>query len=189
MQGNLSEDMYVYVTPAGFDNLLLSSQGDALTSVNFINRDGQSGREEREGGEMSDVLKQAVRWLDIYFGGGKPDFLPPYKLLHATPFRQQVIDLLLTIPYGQSVSYGELAQQLAVLRGKEKMSARAVGQAVGWNPICIMIPCHRVLAADGRLRGYGGGIDNKKALLDLEGCAWKPDYVNTDVVSCEWRFE
>ncbi|MDD6163710.1 MAG: methylated-DNA--[protein]-cysteine S-methyltransferase, partial [Anaerovibrio slackiae] len=109
-----------------------------------------------------------VKWLDIYFAGGRPDFLPPYELRNVTPFRQQVMDLLLAIPYGQTVTYGELAKRLAEQNGRGKMSAQAVGQAVGWNPIGIMIPCHRVLGAGGRLTGYAGGIANKKALLRLE---------------------
>ena len=109
-----------------------------------------------------------MKWLDIYFAGGRPDFLPPYELRNVTPFRQQVMDLLLAIPYGQTVTYGELAKKLAEANGRERMSAQAAGQAVGWNPIGIMIPCHRVLGAGGRLTGYAGGIANKKALLRLE---------------------
>ena len=109
-----------------------------------------------------------MKWLDIYFAGGRPDFLPPYELRNVTPFRQQVMDLLLAIPYGQTVTYGELAKKLAEANGRERMSAQAAGQAVGWNPICIIIPCHRVMGANGSLTGYGGGIANKIALLAHE---------------------
>lgn len=170
-ENNLSDDMYVYITPAGFDNLLLSGRGNCLTGVHFMSGDGEAYNREKYGGrEVTEGLKPAVRWLDIYFGGGQPDFLPSYQLSGVTPFRWQVADLLLTVPYGQTVTYGELARRLAARQGVEKMSARAVGQAVGWNPIGIMIPCHRVLGAGGRLTGYSGGMANKEALLKLEGC-------------------
>ena len=83
--------------------------------------------------------------------------------MHTTPFRKAVYDILLTIPYGQTMTYGEIAQQL------KTNSAQAVGGAVGWNPICLVVPCHRVIGANGKLVGYGGGMNNKIALLRLEG--------------------
>lgn len=113
------------------------------------------------------VFEQTARWLDIYFNGHNPDFTPDYRMNHLTPFRRKVVDLMLQIPYGQTVTYNELAQTIAA--GTSKMSAQAVGGAVGWNPICIVVPCHRVVGAHGNLTGYGGGIDNKVRLLELEG--------------------
>lgn len=182
---NMKTDRYLYVTPEGFDNLVLSVAGGVLTEVSFVKDESQDGlakgiachdvlesarvvNRARESGKGEGAISLAVKWLDIYFAGGRPDFLPPYKLRNVTPFRQQVMDLLLAIPYGQTVTYGELAKRLAEANGRERMSAQAVGQAVGWNPIGIMIPCHRVLGAGGRLTGYAGGIANKKALLRLE---------------------
>ena len=114
------------------------------------------------------VLTKAKRWLDIYFSGEEPKFIPP---LHpaGTAFRQAVWKILLQIPYGQTVTYGEIAQQFAAEQGISTMSAQAVGGAVGHNKISIIIPCHRVIGADGSLTGYAGGIDKKIALLRLEG--------------------
>jgi methylated-DNA-[protein]-cysteine S-methyltransferase len=114
------------------------------------------------------LLKQATRWLDIYFSGHNPNFLPPLRV-NSTPFRKRVCTLMLTIPYGKTMTYGELARILAKEKGLEKMSAQAVGTAVGHNPICLMIPCHRVVGSDGSLTGYAGGLDRKIKLLELEG--------------------
>ncbi len=113
------------------------------------------------------LLVEAARWLDIYFAGQEPDFLPPLRC-STTAFRQRVCDIMLTIPYGKTITYGEIANQLAKDMGINKMSAQAVGGAVGHNPISIMIPCHRVVGAKGNLTGYGGGLDRKIKLLELE---------------------
>ena len=115
------------------------------------------------------ILKDALRWLDIYFSGREPDFLPPMRY-DSTPFRKCICDIMLTIPYGQTMTYGEIAAEAARQQGLAKMSAQAVGGAVGHNPISLMIPCHRVVGTNGSLTGYGGGIQRKKALLELE-CA------------------
>lgn len=108
------------------------------------------------------VLTETVRWLDVYFSGKDPGFLPP---LHpqGSPFRQAVWNILLTIPRGQTMTYGEIARRLGV------HSAQAVGGAVGHNPISILIPCHRVVGSDGSLTGYAGGVERKARLLQLEG--------------------
>lgn len=92
----------------------------------------------------------------------------PSLSLHGTPFRREVWDILLTIPYGQTMTYSEIAKEMARRRDLERMSAQAVGGAVGHNPIGIIVPCHRVISADGSLTGYAGGIDRKMALLELE---------------------
>ena len=118
--------------------------------------------------EKSPALAEAARWLDAYFSGREPDFLPPLHPIGST-FRQEVWKLLLQIPYGKTVTYGELARQLAEKRGLPRMSAQAVGGAVGHNQISVLIPCHRVVGANGSLTGYAGGIDKKVKLLELEG--------------------
>ena len=114
------------------------------------------------------ILTEAKSWLDMYFAGEEPKFTPALHLT-GSPFRQAVWKILLQIPYGQTVTYGEIAQQLAAEQGISTMSAQAVGGAVGHNKISIIIPCHRVIGADGSLTGYAGGIDKKIALLKLEG--------------------
>ena len=119
------------------------------------------------GGKARALLEEARRWLDVYFSGQEPDFLPPLRY-DSTPFRKAVCDLMLTIPYGKTMTYGEIADMIATERGIEKMSAQAVGGAVGHNPISLMIPCHRVVGTNGSLTGYGGGIARKVKLLKLE---------------------
>lgn len=113
------------------------------------------------------ILSTAKQWLDRYFAGQRPDVTPPLHPI-GTEFRQAVWAALLQIPYGQTVTYGELAQKLANERGLAAMSAQAVGGAVGHNRISILIPCHRVIGANGSLIGYAGGIDRKRQLLALE---------------------
>ena len=113
------------------------------------------------------ILAEAARWLDIYFTGKEPGFTPPLHPI-GSPFRQAVWEILLQIPYGQTATYGEIARQLAEKQGLEKMSAQAVGGAVGHNEISVIIPCHRVVGTSGSLTGYAGGIDKKVKLLELE---------------------
>lgn len=113
------------------------------------------------------ILAEAGRWLDIYFRGQEPDFLPPLHPI-GSAFRQSVWEILLRIPYGQTMTYGEIARQLAEKKGLSQMSAQAVGGAVGHNGTSIIIPCHRVVGTNGSLTGYAGGIDRKRRLLELE---------------------
>ena len=116
------------------------------------------------------LFARVKNWLERYFAGQKP-MLTGFDLApHATPFQAIVYELLSKIAYGQSISYGELAKQTAKRLGKPKMSAQAVGQALGRNPIAIIIPCHRVLSANGGLTGYAAGLARKLFLLRLEGC-------------------
>ena len=112
-----------------------------------------------------EITKQ---WLDIYFSGKEPDFTVPLHFT-GTDFQNAVWEILYTIPYGQLMTYGEIAKRLAAKRGLERMSAQAVGGAVGHNEISIIVPCHRVVGVGGSLTGYAGGIDKKKSLLTLEG--------------------
>ena len=149
--------------------ILLAADEIGLTGLWF---DGQKyfARElpaERTEKEMP-ILTETKRWLDIYFTGTEPDFLPPLHPIGSN-FRQEVWKLLLQIPYGKTVTYGELARQLAEKRGLPRMSAQAVGGAVGHNQISVLIPCHRVVGANGSLTGYAGGIQKKVKLLELEG--------------------
>ena len=166
-----------YKTPNGFDDLVMSSDGEVLTGLWFEGtrddctlRGRGDLRARKNDGPASDlpVFRETCRWLDSYFSGRDPGFTPPYRLLGATPFREAVSREMLKIPFGATVTYGGIAATLAKKRGVAQMSAQAVGQAVGWNPICLVIPCHRVVGAGGALTGYGGGLHNKVALLGLE---------------------
>ena len=120
------------------------------------------------------MFEQAKQWLDVYFSGREPDFKVPLHFI-GTDFQKEVWEILYSIPYGQTTTYGEIAKQLAAKRGLEHMSAQAVGGAVSHNEISILVPCHRVVGTNGSLTGYAGGIDKKIALLKLEG-ALKEEY-------------
>lgn len=156
----------VYHSPLG--KILLQSDGIYLTGLWFAG----SRDESKHGNEYIEknlpIFEETFRWLDLYFSGKDPDFTPAYKIENLTPFRQQVIDIMNQIPYGKVVTYQDIAKKIAKLNKIPKMSAQAVGGAVGWNPICLIIPCHRVVGSNGSLTGYGGGIQNKVKLLELE---------------------
>ncbi len=162
----------LYFTPSTFDDIILVADGDYLTGLYFIH--SQEGKRYLKDGQEADlpVFQDTRRWLDSYFSWHQPNFTPRYRLDNATSFRREVSDIMCGIPYGKTVTYGEIATQIAERHGLEKMSAQAVGGAVGWNPICIIIPCHRVMGANGKLTGYGGGINNKIALLLHEKSFW-----------------
>jgi methylated-DNA-[protein]-cysteine S-methyltransferase len=155
-----------YMSPLG--GILLAADEIGVTGLWL---DGSRFYADNVPGEHDEqdtpILTEAKRWLDVYFTGKEPGFLPPLHPV-GTPFRRAVWDILLQIPYGQTVTYGEIARQMAEKCGKEKMSAQAVAGAVGHNEISIIIPCHRVVGADGNLTGYGGGMENKVKLLALE---------------------
>lgn len=114
------------------------------------------------------VFKEVKQWLDIYFSGKEPDFMPPIHMI-GSPFQLSVWEILRQIPYGKTMTYGEIAKIIAKKRGLAKMSAQAVGGAVGHNEISIIVPCHRVVGTNGSLTGYAGGIDKKVKMLELEG--------------------
>ena len=149
----------------------LASSGEALTGLWF---DGQkyfaAGLSREAEGRSLPIFEETERWLALYFQGVEPDFTPPLHLV-GTPFQREVWALLRQIPYGSTVSYAALAARIAEGRGLARFSAQAVGGAVSRNPISILVPCHRVLGADGSLTGYAGGIERKAALLRLEGAA------------------
>ena len=163
----------IYRTPNGFDDMVMNSDGEVLTGLRFIN--SQNHSKHTMGCEEKDlpVFCSTKEWLDIYFSGRQPDFTPAYRIDHLTAFRKEVSDIMQTIPFGQTMTYGEISALIAQKRGIKRISAQAVGGAVGWNPLCIIIPCHRVIGVNKSLTGYGGGIKNKTALLKLEGIEFK----------------
>ena len=113
------------------------------------------------------IFEKVKEWLDIYFSGKEPDFTVPLHFT-GTDFQNEVWEILCTIPYGQTISYGEIAKQIAAKKGLPRMSAQAVGGAVGHNEISIIVPCHRVVGTNGSLTGYASGIEKKVELLKLE---------------------
>lgn len=155
-----------YESPLG--TLTMASDGDSLTGLWFV---GQKYYGATLGTEYMEanlpIFIETKSWLDYYFAGQKPNFTPKLAPM-GSEFRQQVWAILQTIPYGSTLTYGEIGAQIAKARGVAKMSAQAVGGAVGHNPISIIIPCHRVLGANSSLTGYAGGIDRKIALLEIE---------------------
>lgn len=148
----------VFESPIG--PLLLVSDGETLTGL-YMNREIPENLTDLP------VFCRTRDWLADYFSGVSPSVEVPV-CAKGTAFQEQIWQILQTIPWGQTRSYGSLAREVATILGKEKMSAQAVGQAVGSNPVSILIPCHRVIGASGKLTGYAGGIVNKKWLLDHE---------------------
>ena len=160
------EYTHYYDSPLG--GITIAANEVAITGLWF---DGQKYYAENLDGEHEEkllpVFEEADRWLDIYFSGRAPDFLPPL-VMKTTSFRKAVWEILLTIPYGSTVTYGEIADKLAGRKGLLRMSAQTVGGAVGHNAISLMIPCHRVIGSNGSLTGYAGGIEKKRWLLEME---------------------
>lgn len=155
-----------YNSPLG--GILLAADEVGLTGLWF---DGEKYFADNLPTEYAEretpVLAETRRWLDIYFTGKEPDFMPPLHPI-GSAFRQAVWEILLQIPYGKTTTYGAVARQLAEKQGGSRMSAQAVGGAVGHNEISILIPCHRVVGTNGSLTGYAGGMDKKMQLLELE---------------------
>ncbi len=178
MAGRIYVMQYISHYQSVMGGMLLTADDIGLTGLWF---EGQKycagcpkekhlkGECQGEGNEEKEIplFKEAKRWLDIYFSGNEPDFSVPLHFI-GTGFQKDVWKILCTIPYGKTVTYGAVARQLAAQRGLERMSAQAVGGAVGHNKISIIVPCHRVIGADGSLTGYAGGLEKKKKLLDLE---------------------
>ena len=158
-----------YLSPLG--KILLAVDEIGLTGLWF---EGQkyfaNTLPEESVSKETEILTEAKKWLDIYFSGEEPKFIPP---LHpaGSAFRQVVWQILLEIPYGQTVTYGEIARKMNKMKNTSNsscMSAQAVGGAVGHNEVSVIIPCHRVVGTNGSLTGYAGGIEKKIALLELE---------------------
>ncbi len=150
-----------YLSPLG--PMTMASNGKSLIGLWF---DGQKAfaevlMSENETNPDLPIFRETRRWLDAYFCGRSPGFTPPL-LLRGSTFRRRVWEMLLTIPFGQTMTYGEVARRVGC------RSAQAVGGAVGHNPVSLIIPCHRVVGADGSLTGYAGGIGRKTRLLRLE---------------------
>lgn len=155
-----------YDSPIGV--LTLTEENNVLTGLYY---ERQFSEEETKLEQVDiknqPIFKQVSQWLDGYFKGENPNIDFEYHAT-GTVFREQVWHELIQIPYGVTVTYRDIAKKVAKKRGKEKMSAQAVGGAVGSNPISIIIPCHRVVGANHSLTGYGGGIDRKAYLLERE---------------------
>lgn len=158
--------IHKYNSPLGA--ITLASNGEALAGLWF---DGQKyygdTLPDKHEQERLAIFDETTAWLDMYFSGKKPDFTPKLSF-DTTPFRQAVWEILLTIPYGKTMTYGEIACKIAAQKGLERMSSQAVGGAVGHNSISIIVPCHRVVGTNGSLTGYAGGIERKIKLLELE---------------------
>ena len=165
-----------YDSPLG--KIILESDGDSLTVLKFERHRFYKEEKITINNELNIFIK-TKDWLDKYFNGENPSI----KKLKFSPsgneFRQNVWKILCDIPYGKTTTYGNIAKQIADKMGKESMSAQAIGNAVGHNPISIIIPCHRVVGANGSLTGYGGGIKNKVKLLELENVDMSSLYVPT----------
>ena len=164
---------YIYHYQSFLGGITMASNGTHLIGLWF---DGQKYFADSLRGSIQKkslpVFKDTCRWLDTYFSGKDPGFTPPIAM-RTTPFRKQVWEIMLQIPYGRTLTYGEIADKIAKKRGIKKMSAQAVGGAVGHNSISLIIPCHRVIGAGGNLTGYAGGIKTKIKLLNLEGIQLK----------------
>lgn len=160
------EYIYKYKSPLGY--ITLASDGESLIGLWFDNQKYFADMLNKNHEEkLLPIFKETNKWLDLYFNGNIPDFTPPL-LMKTTEFRKSVWEILLTIPYGQIMTYGEIAKIIAKQKGLSRMSAQAVGGAVGHNAISLIIPCHRVVGTNGNLNGYAGGIDKKIKLLTLE---------------------
>lgn len=156
-----------YQSPLG--PITMASDGDVLIGLWF---DGQKYDRSTLGESAVEnvnlpIFEQVFRWLDSYFSGEQPDFIPPLKI-NGSHFKQMVSEIMLSIPYGATMTYGDIANEMAKRMGKKSMSAQAVGGAVSHNAISIIVPCHRVMGSNGSLTGYAGGIHRKKALLNIE---------------------
>lgn len=164
--------MFYYVNYSSpFGGITIASDSEAVIGVWF---DGQKYFADTVSGKLEfsekmPVLRDACEWLDEYFGGGRPEIKRLELAPQGNEFRQKVWNILCKIPYGETVTYGDIAKEMASVLGRKSMSAQAVGGAVGHNPISIIIPCHRVVGSNGSLTGYAGGIDKKIKLLELEG--------------------
>ena len=162
--------IYTHRYPSPLGQILLAADDEGLTGLWFVENQRHMGEglSVSAAERPSPFFDEAAQWLDIYFSGREPGFTPT---LHLTgpDFRRHVGGLLLQIPYGTTATYGDLARTIARERGIERFSSRAIGGAVGHNPISLIVPCHRVLGSDGTLTGYGGGLERKRALLKLEG--------------------
>ena len=159
---------WLYKIPDGFDDMIMNSDGEYLIGLWFIKSKDSSKHITNCEEKNLPIFKETSKLLDIYFSGQKPNFIPKYKINNITSFRQEVINIMDTISYGSTITYNDISKIIAQKMEIKRMSSQAVCGAVSWNPICIIIPCHRVVGTNGSLTGYGGGLNNKIALLTLE---------------------
>ena len=161
--------MYFYNYDSEIGVFTLVSDGENLIQLRMDSSENTGNQSDHP------VFRQTSLWLDRYFRGEKPDPFDLPIVLHGTEFQKKVWSILLAIPHGESRTYGSIAREMEALLGVSRMSAQAIGGAVGKNPIAIIVPCHRVLAAGERLGGYAGGTDKKKWLLRHEGISFKEE--------------
>lgn len=163
----LPQECYIYNWESPLGDIVLSSDGTNLTGLWFRGQDhfGSTIAADPLTADLP-VFQDAVFWLESYFRGEQPAAGIPIRLI-GTPFQQAVWNLLLEIPYGETTTYGAIAKRIEATLHRTT-SARAVGSAVGRNPISILVPCHRVMGSDGSLTGYAAGTERKSALLKLE---------------------
>ncbi|MQA91051.1 MAG: methylated-DNA--[protein]-cysteine S-methyltransferase [Gemmatimonas sp.] len=164
----MTETRYYDIQESPIGDLRLTSDGEFLTGIWMLDPDDEVQPRSRTGMSWvrtSSPFKHAREQLIAYFTGGLSEFTLPLAT-RGTPFQMRVWEGLRSIPYGQTISYGELAHRIG-----DPKAVRAVGSANGRNPLPIVLPCHRVIGADGSLTGYGGGLDRKRTLLELEGVA------------------
>lgn len=155
-----------YISPLG--EILLASDEEGLIGLWFTNQKFYANNLESEvKEEETNIIKETKKWLDIYFRGEEPKFKIPLHL-KGSEFQELVWNILLSIPYGNTRTYKELAKIIIEKKNIKRMSSQAVGGAVGHNPISIIIPCHRVVGSNGKLTGYAGGLDKKEYLLNIE---------------------
>ena len=155
-----------YKSPLG--QIVLSADDVGLTGLWFAEQQNLSSK-INEGSIIKElpIFKETKRWLDIYFSGTEPEFTPNFHQT-GTDFRMSVWEVLRTIPYGKTVTYKDIAETISKRKGLTKMSAQAIGGAVGHNKILIIVPCHRVIGTSGNLTGYAGGLERKIKLLHME---------------------
>lgn len=155
-----------YNSPLG--KIMLTSDGEAVTGA-WFEGEPEFEPDRNKNGTLKEisVFKEARIWLDMYFSGKDPGKIPLLRT-EGTEFQERVWAVLLRIPYGKTMTYGAIANEIMKETGQKKMSAQAVGGAVGRNPVSLFCPCHRVIGAGGKLTGYAGGVDKKQALLALE---------------------
>ena len=157
-----------YESPLGA--MTMASDGEHLTGLWF---DGQKYDRSTISDDAVDqphlpIFTQTAHWLDTYFEGADPGFTPPIRI-EGSDFKKMVTSIMLSIPFGTTSTYAHIAAEVAHRMGRKQMSAQAVGGTVGRNPIALIVPCHRVVATNGSLRGYAGGVDRKERLLEMEG--------------------
>lgn len=164
-----------YDSPVG--GITMAGDGKSLIGLWFDGQKYSAGLPGRNS-RMTElpVFRDVRRWLDLYFSGEAPDFIPPISM-YGSEFGKEVWKILLTVPYGHTMTYGAVAKKIAADRGIGRMSAQAVGGAVGHNPVSLIIPCHRIIGTDGSLTGYAGGLDKKRWLLRHEGLNVENDEV------------